>query len=59
MSLGDYTGWNDRKTRKREAVRHDIAPEQMPRDEPIQVTEDVLSQTGVIKFLRRIAGRTP
>lgn len=59
MSLGEYTGWNARSTRKREAVREDVAPEPQPRDEPMEVQEDPLSQTGVIRFLRRVAGRTP
>jgi len=57
MSLGEYTGWNARSTRKRESVREDVAPEPQPRDEPMEVQEDALSETGIIRFLRRVAGR--
>lgn len=55
--MSSYFDYQSRKTRPREQVRDDIAPEPQIQDEPIEVQEDVLSQTGVIKFLRRIAGR--
>lgn len=57
MSLGDWTAWNSRMTRPRETVRDDIAAEPQPKDEPIEVKEDVLSETGILRFLRRVAGR--
>lgn len=54
----DYFGWNERTTRKREEVDepddyHVVVP-----PEPMEVREDPLSETGVLRFLRRIAGRT-
>lgn len=54
----DYFGWSDRKTRKRESVTDVFVPaEPMLADEPMEVQEDPLSETGIIRFLRRVAGR--
>lgn len=56
--MTDYFGYNDRKTRK--AVPVPPEPEPAPAVEPvIEVQEDPLSETGIIRFLRRVAGRTP
>lgn len=57
MSLGEYCGWADRLTRKRESVREDIAPEPQPRDEPMEVTEESLTDTAVVRIRRWIVGR--
>lgn len=57
MSLGEYCGWADRRTRKRESVREDIAPEPQPRDEPMEVTEESLTDTAVTRIRRWIVGR--
>lgn len=56
MSLGDWTSWNNRASRPREDVVDVFVPEP-PRPEPMEVQEDPLSETGIIRFLRRVAGR--
>lgn len=53
----NYFDYQSRKTRPEEKIREDVAPEPQPHDEPIEVQEDPLSQTGVLRFLRRVAGR--
>jgi hypothetical protein len=50
----NYFDYQDRRTRKREVVQEEPEP-----DEPIEVKEDPLSETGVVRFLKRIAGRIP
>lgn len=57
MSLGDWTAWNNRTSRPREQVREDIEPEPMLADEPIEVTEESLTDTAVTRIRRWIVGR--
>ncbi len=52
----DYFAWNERQTRKREVARQPLQELPVLADEPIEVKEDPLSETGVVRFLRRIAG---
>lgn len=60
MSLSDWTSWNDRKDRPRERIREELPPPAEPMlAEPMEVEEDVLSQTGVMRFLQRIVARRP
>lgn len=60
IRMTNYFDWAARATRKREVVREDLA--ELPAfefkaEEPMEVSEDPLSETGVLRFLRRIAGR--
>lgn len=57
MSLGDWTAWNSRMSRPRETVREDVAPEARPEDEPIEVREESLTDTAVMRIRRWIVGR--
>lgn len=52
-----FWNWHERRTRKQEVVIRVPPPKDLEPTQEIEVTEDVLSETGVHRFINRVLGR--